>query len=109
MCTMQKLQSFGLIFDYIKVVAMSLKSEIRLHAHRVGTNTRSGTKAISHSSDWLMHSELGYFVRSLISGLNDGAVTFIQSHVKGTDDQHMYNTCIMCIVSFHSVLLTIRC
>ena len=31
---------------YLKSSAMSLKLEIRLHTHTVGTSTRSGTKAI---------------------------------------------------------------
>ena len=31
---------------HVKVTATSLKLEIRLHAHMVGTNTRSGTEAI---------------------------------------------------------------
>ena len=30
----------------IKVAATSLKLEVRLHAHQVGTNTRSGTEVI---------------------------------------------------------------
>ena len=30
----------------IKVAATSLKLEMRLHVHQVGTNTRSGTEAI---------------------------------------------------------------
>ena len=54
---------------------MSLKLEIRLHAHLVGTNTRSGTEVILRSSDWLIRSELGYIARSLVSGLDDGAAT----------------------------------
>ena len=32
--------------DPFKVAATSLKLEIRLHAHQVGTNTRSGTEVI---------------------------------------------------------------
>ena len=32
-------------------------------------------KSFLGSSDWLMHSELGYFAHSLVLGLNDGAVT----------------------------------
>ena len=32
------------LFIPIKVTAMSLKLEIRLHAHQVGTNTQSGTE-----------------------------------------------------------------
>ena len=36
-------------------------------------NKRSGTEAILRSSDWLVHSELGNFARSLVSGLNDVA------------------------------------
>ena len=59
-----------------RVAATSLKIEIRLHTHPVGMNTRSGTKQVLRSSDWLRHSELGYFARSLISALNDTAVTF---------------------------------
>ena len=31
---------------FLKVAAMSMELEIRLHAHQVGTNTRSGTKVI---------------------------------------------------------------
>ena len=61
--------------DYsMKVDVTSLKLEIRLHAHLVGTNTRSGTEA-SFALIWLAHhrSELRYFARSLISGLSDGA------------------------------------
>ena len=42
----------------------SLKLEIRLHTHQVGTNTWSGTKVIP-----------GSFARSLIPDLNDGAAT----------------------------------
>ena len=48
------------IWCQFKVAATSLKLEIRLHAYPVGTNTRSGTEVILHSSDWLMRSELGY-------------------------------------------------
>ena len=37
----------GLKEDYIlKVAAASLKLETRLHAHQVGTNTRSGTETV---------------------------------------------------------------
>ena len=36
-----------------------------------------GSKCL-RSSDWLMRSELGYLALSLISGLNDVAVTLIQ-------------------------------
>ena len=32
-------------------------------------------KQVLRSSNWLMRSELGYFARSLISGINDGATT----------------------------------
>ena len=60
---------------YLKDVATSVKLEIRLHAHPVGTNTRSGTEIILRSSDWLMRSELGYIARSLISGVNGSAAT----------------------------------
>ena len=60
-----------------KVTATSLKLEIRLHAHQVGTNTGSGTKV----SFTLMRSELGLFADSLISGLNDGAATLTYSRV----------------------------
>ena len=49
------------------VAGTSLKLEIRLLAYPVGTNTRSATFLCS--SDWLKHSELGYFARSPISGL----------------------------------------
>ena len=59
----------------IKVAAMSLKLEIRLHTRQVDTNTRSGTEVILRSSDWLMLSEPVYFARSVISGLNDIAST----------------------------------
>ena len=51
----------------VKVAATSLKLEVRLHAltlvNQVRTNTWSGinSKVILRSSDWLMHSEAGYF------------------------------------------------
>ena len=52
----------------IKVAATSLKLEIRLFAHKVGMNTRSGTEA-SFTLIWCVRkSQLGYFAR-LISGL----------------------------------------
>ena len=76
------LKSIILLVKYIeekllKVAATSLKLETRLHAHQDDTNTRSGTEVILRSSDWLMTlcSELDWFARSLISGLNDGAAT----------------------------------
>ena len=80
-----------------KVDALSLRLEISLHAHPVGTNTRFGTeviftliwlayafgirwrthdlvpKSFLRSFDWLTRSELGDCARSLITGLNDGA------------------------------------
>ena len=59
----------------VKVTAMSLKLEVRLHAHSVGTNTWSGTEVKLHSFDWIMRSELGYFAHSLNSGFNNGAAT----------------------------------
>ena len=58
-------------YDLLKVAATSLKLDIRLHAHQVGTNARSGTEVSLRSSDWLMRLELGYSARSLISGFND--------------------------------------
>ena len=64
--------------DNIEVAAMSLKFQVRLHVHayQVGTNTRSGTEVnIYCLSDWLMRSELGYFVCSLILGFNNDAAT----------------------------------
>ena len=61
--------------DSFKVAAASLKLEIRLHAHPVCTNTWSGTEAILPSSDWLMRSDLCYFTRNLVSGINEGAAT----------------------------------
>ena len=50
-------------------------------------------KSCWRSSDWPMHSELGCFARSLISGLNDGAVTFKPAHAMGTHllCQHSFN------------------
>ena len=64
------------MFTDFKVAATSLKRAIRLHAHPVGTNTRSGTEAI-FTLILLAHvrSELGYFAHSLISGFNDDAAT----------------------------------
>ena len=56
-----------------KFTATSLKLEMRQHTQEVGMNTQSGTEV--RLSDWLMRSELGYFERSLISGLNEGAAT----------------------------------
>ena len=47
-----------------------------VHAHKVGTNTYDLVlKLILRSSDWLMHSELGYFASSLVSSLDGGAAT----------------------------------
>ena len=46
------------------------------YSNRYEPNTRSGTdRKFLCSSDWLMRSELGWFARSLISGLNDDALT----------------------------------
>ena len=61
---------------HFKVTATSLTLEIRLHAHQVGTNTRSGTE-VMFTLLWLAHAfgSIGYFVRSLISGLDNGAAT----------------------------------
>ena len=52
-----------------------MKLEIRLHTYKVGMNTQSGTEIILRSSDWLMHSELGCFACSLISGFSEDAAT----------------------------------
>ena len=67
------------LFLVIKVAAISLKLEVRLHAHQVGTNTWSGTKVNLCSSDWLMRSEPGYFARSFISGLNNNDTPTLRS------------------------------
>ena len=48
--------------NFLKVAAMFLKFEIRLYAHQDGMNTQSGTKVISCASDWLVCSELCWFV-----------------------------------------------
>ena len=45
----------------LKVTAMCLKLEIRLHAHPVGTTYNLVLKKFLHSSDWLMSSEPGFF------------------------------------------------
>ena len=60
---------------WVKVAVTSLKLEIRLHAHQVGTNARSGTEAIC-TLIWLAHhSKLGYFACGLILGLSDNTAT----------------------------------
>ena len=59
-----------------KVVATSLKLEIRLHAHQVVTNTGSGTMVIFY--EHLMAHPAGIMLLctySLISGLSNGAAT----------------------------------
>ena len=57
-------------FRTFKVAVMSLKLDIRLHAHPVGTNAWLGTKVI-FKLIWLAHA----FAHSIISGLNDGTAT----------------------------------
>ena len=61
-----------------KVAAMFLKLEIRLTL--LARTHNLVPQQFLRSSDWLMHSELGYFARSLISGSNDGAATLMASH-----------------------------
>ena len=65
-------------FEAFKVAVMSMKLKIRLYTHSC-MNTRSGTKVILRSSDWLMRSELGYFAHSLVSDWNNSAATLIPS------------------------------
>ena len=71
---MDKLLSF-------KGAVTSLILEIRLHAHRFSTNTRSGTEAI-FTLIWLAHAfGTSWFAHILISGLKDGAATLNDSFV----------------------------
>ena len=63
---------FTLSFSLLKSLRRPYTLEVRLHDHIYQSNT----EVIFYvHSDWLVRSELGYFVRSLISGLNDGAGT----------------------------------
>ena len=60
----------------VELFLMSLKLEIRLYTlARLAWTHDLVLMQFLRSSDWLMHSELGYFAHSLISGLNDGAAT----------------------------------
>ena len=75
-----------------KVAATSLKLEIRLHAHRVGTNTHSVTEAILTLA-WLAHAfgtTLLCSLHSLVSGLDECAATLMQgSHALTTSEPHI--------------------
>ena len=83
--TCKSMHAWNPTVSAFKVAATSLKLEIRLYAHRVGTNTRSGTEAkVQRSSHWLVCSEPDYSARSLISGLDDGATTLILAQFSTT-------------------------
>ena len=87
MCIIQHLYARG----KFKVAATSLKHEMRLHTDLVGTEcTDVVPKAtVTSPPDWLMHSELGYFARSLTSGLNYGAATKL-SWIYALFQNHMH-------------------